>query len=256
MGEPEEVTMSGHNKWSTIQHKKGKADAARGKLFTKLIKEITVAARMGGGSEESNPRLRTAVEAARAANMPVENVTRAIKKGTGELEGVSYDDVTYEGYGPEGVAILVRCLTDNKNRTVSEVRRVFAKHNCKMAEPGSVAWIFRDAGRIEVEAEGVTEDALMEVVLEAGAEAMEKADESFIVTTQLEGLDAVRTAIEADGYKVVEAIPTKLPANYVELEGRPAESLLKLLDSLESLDDTQNIWDNSDMPDSVLEEMA
>lgn len=248
--------MSGHSKWSTIKHKKGRADAARGRLFTKLIKEITVAARMGGGSEDANPRLRSAVAAAKAANMPMDNIGRAVKKGTGELEGVTYDEITYEGYGPEGVAILVDCLTDNKNRCVSEIRHIFSKHNCKMAEPGAVAWIFSDSGRVVVEGEDIDEEALMETVMNAGATDLEDDGSGFTVLCAVEDVEAVRSACEGAGYAVTESGRVKLPSNTVKVEGRPAVSLLKLLGSLDEGDDVQDIWANFDMDDSILEEMA
>ena len=248
--------MSGHSKWSTIKHKKGRADAARGRLFTKLIKEITIAARMGGGSEDANPRLRSAVATAKAANMPMDNIGRAIKKGTGELEGVTYEEITYEGYGPEGVAILVDCLTDNKNRCVSEIRHIFSKHNCKMAEPGAVAWIFSDSGRVVVEGEDIDEEALMEAVMDAGATDLEDDGSGFTVYSAVEDVEAVRSACEEAGYTVAESGRVKLPSNSVKIEGRAAVSLLKILSALDEADDTQDVWANFDMDDSILEEMA
>lgn len=243
--------MSGHNKWSTIKHKKGKADAVRGRLFTKLIKEITVAARMGGGSEDSNPRLRTAVLAARAANMPNDNVVRAIKKGTGELEGVSYEDVMYEGYGPEGVAVLVLTLTDNRNRTVSEIRRAFTKQNAKMAEVGAVSYLFSDKGRIELEGAGVDEDKLTELILEAGADDLSGDEEGYEILTAPEALWDVRNAVDAAGYKITGAGMIKHPSNMIHIEGKPAQSLLRLIDALEELDDVQNVFSNAEFDDSV-----
>ena len=248
--------MSGHNKWSTIKHKKGRADAARGKLFTKLIKEITVAARMCGGAEDSNPRLRQAVMVARAANMPLDNIQRAIKKGTGELEGVSYEDITYEGYGPEGVALLIQCLTDNKNRCVSEIRHILARHNGKLAEPGSVAWIFNETGKILVDAEGADEDQLIEVVMDAGATDIESDDDSFAVYCALDNISSVRQACEDAGFTVSQAGLEQVPSMSVRVEGRAAETLLRLLDALENGDDVQNVWANFDMDDSFLESMA
>lgn len=247
--------MSGHSKWSTIKHKKGRADAARGRLFTKLIKEITLAARVGGGAEEANPRLRSAVVAAKAANMPNDNIARAIKKGTGDLEGVSYEDITYEGYGPEGVAILVDCLTDNKNRSVSEVRRAFAKHNGKLAEPGSVAWIFNDKGQVVVEGE-VDEEQLMEVAMEAGAEDFESDEESHTIYCATEDIEGVREACEAAGWTVCQWGRVKLPSTTVEVTGRSAEVLVRLMSALEELDDVQEVWANFDMDDSLLESLA
>jgi YebC/PmpR family DNA-binding regulatory protein len=247
--------MSGHNKWSTIKHKKGKADAARGRLFTKLIKEITIAARMGGGSEESNPRLRTAVLAAKAANMPSDNVTRAIKKGTGELEGVSYEDVSYEGYGPEGVAIIVECVTDNKNRCVSEVRHAFTKHNGKMAEPGAVSWMFKETGRIEVEGEGIDGDALLMAAMDAGADDVVDSDGSFEILCATTGIEKMVNALNGAGFKVTESGRVKVPANTVQVEGKGAGTLLRLLEHLESLDDVQNVWSNFEMDDSLLDSL-
>jgi len=245
--------LSGHNKWSTIKHKKGKADAIRGKLFTKLIKEITVAARMGGGDESSNARLRTAIAAAKGANMPSDNVTRAIKKGTGELEGVAYEEVVYEGYGPEGVAILVKTLTDNRNRTVSEIRHAFAKHAGKMAEPGAVSWIFSDAGQILV-APGASEDALMELVMEHGGEDLITSEDGFEIRTSMDVFETVRAAVEAGGFEIVEAGLTKFPSNTVQVEGRPAQTLVKLLSALEELDDTQDVYGNFEMDDKYMED--
>jgi YebC/PmpR family DNA-binding regulatory protein len=253
--EKKEGAMSGHSKWSTIKHKKGRADAARGRLFTRLIKEVTIAARMGGGSEESNPRLRSAVATAKANNMPSDNITRAIKKGTGELEGVSYDEITYEGYGPEGVAILVECLTDSKNRCVSEVRQAFSKHNGKMAEPGAVAWVFNETGRVIVEGE-VDEEQLMEVALEAGAGDFESDEGSHTIFCATDAIEAVREACEAAGWTVTEAGRIKVPSNTVEVSGRPAVVLMKLLSALEDLDDTQDLWANFEMDDSLLESLA
>lgn len=246
--------MSGHNKWSTIKHKKGKADAIRGRIFTKLIKEITVAARMGGGAEESNPRLRTAVLAARAANMPNDNIARAVKKGTGELEGVSYEDVVYEGYGPEGIAILVCVLTDNKNRTVSEVRRVFTKQNAKMAEVGAVGYLFSDKGRIEISAEGVDEDKLTELVLESGADDFSNEGETYEILSVPSSFEDVRKAVEAAGYKITGAGMIKHPATLNKVEGKPAATLLRLIDALEELDDVQNVYTNAEFDDSVMDD--
>jgi len=245
--------MSGHNKWSTIKHKKGKADAARGRLFTKLIKEITIAARMGGGSEEANPRLRTAVLAAKAANMPSDNVTRAIKKGTGELEGVSYEDISYEGYGPEGVAIIVECVTDNKNRCVSEVRHAFTKHNGKLAEPGSVAWMFKETGRVALEGEGIDGDALLMAAMDAGADDVVDSDGSFEVLCPTTALEKMTNAMNGAGFTVSESGRVMVPANTVQVEGKGAGTLIRLLEHLESLDDVQNVWSNFEMDDSLLD---
>jgi len=248
--------MSGHSKWSTIKHKKGRADAARGKLFTRLIKELTIAARTGGGNEDANPRLRQAVANAKAANMPLDNIMRAIKKGTGELEGVSYEEATYEGYGPEGVAILVECVTDNKNRCVSEVRHAFSKFASKMAEPGAVAWLFSSKGRVAIEGEGLDEDELLLVAMEAGADDLVEGAGSFEVLCAEGEVEAVAKACEEAGYTVSESGIIKVPSTTVAVEGKAAVRLLKLLDALESLDDTQEVWANFDMDDSILESMA
>ncbi len=246
--------MSGHNKWSTIKHKKGKADAQRGRLFTKLIKEITVAARAGGGDENANPRLRTAISAAKAANMPLENITRAIKRGTGELEGVAYEEVSYEGYGPEGVAILVKTLTDNRNRTVSEVRHVLGKYGGKMAEPGAVSWVFSDVGRILVSPEG-DEDALLELAMEHGGEDLVSSEDGFEVRTPVDRFETLRAALEHAGFPIVQAELTKIPSSTVRVEGRPAQTLVRLLTALEDLDDTQDVFGNFEMDDRYMEEV-
>ena len=248
--------MSGHSKWSTIKHKKGKADAARGQLFTRLIKEITIAARSGGGSEDANSRLRTAVLNAKASNMPMDNISRAIKKGTGELEGVVYEDATYEGYGPEGVAILIDCVTDSRNRCIAEVRQCFTKFNGKVAEPGAVAWIFSTRGRVELPAEGVDEEGLLLVAMEAGADDLVNEGESYELLCAMDAVDDVRRACEDAGYEVSESGIIKVPSNTVRVDGRKAETLLRLLEALENLDDAQNVWANFDMDDSILESMA
>lgn len=248
--------MSGHNKWSTIRHKKAREDAKRGKVFTKLIKEITVAARMGGGDEATNPRLRAAIMKAKDANMPNDNIVRAIKKGTGELEGVSYEEVTYEGYGPDGVALLIDCVTDNRKRIVSEVRKILSKNNGKMADAGSVNWVFEDKGLVVVDAEGVDEENLYEAVLEAGAEDIESAPDAYQVTTEFGHLEAVRSYLEGEGYNIVEARPTKIPKSTVTLTDRSAERMLKLMVALEDNDDVQNVWANFDIDDSLLESLS
>lgn len=250
--------MSGHSKWSTIKHKKGKADAARGRLFTKLIREITVAARMGGGDLSGNPRLRAAVDAARAANMPGDNIQRGIKKGTGELAGVSYEDVTYEAYGPDGCAILIDVTTDNRNRSLTDIRTVVNKNGGKMAEAGAVGWVFEQKGLVIVAGEGVTEDDLMMVVLDAGAEELEAGDAgededaTFEVTTPFTELDVVRTAVEGAGFKVREAKPVRIPTTTVALTGKAAEQALRLVDLLEDLDDVTHVWANFDIDEETL----
>jgi len=245
--------MSGHSKWSTIKHKKAAQDAKRGKLFTKLIKELTVAAKLGGGDIDGNPRLRSAVASARAANMPADNVTRAIKKGTGELPGVSYEEVTYEGYGPGGVAILIETLTDNRMRTTPEIRHLFTKHNGSMAEPNSVAWMFQKRGRMTLPPGSGTEEALLEIALEAGAEDLERQDEQFEVSTPPEALHAVQAALEAAGVTVSEAGLVMDPQNTVTLKGQKAVQCLKLLDVLEDQDDAQNVWANLEIDTDELE---
>ncbi|HSG98779.1 MAG TPA: YebC/PmpR family DNA-binding transcriptional regulator, partial [candidate division Zixibacteria bacterium] len=238
--------MSGHSKWSTIKRKKAKTDAARGKIFTKLIKEITVAARDGGGDDESNPRLRTAVLAAKAQNMPADNIKRAIQKGTGELEGATYEEITYEGYGPGGVAVFVECLTDNKQRTVAEVRHAFTKHGGNLGENGCVAFIFEKQGLIQVPAAGVDEDALMEDALEAGAENFEPADDMFSITTSVSDLHTVRQALDDKGYTIDSAEMIRNPSTSVELDEETAGKFMKFYETLEDLDDVQKTWANFD----------
>jgi YebC/PmpR family DNA-binding regulatory protein len=246
--------MSGHNKWSTIKHKKGKADAARGKLFTRLIKEITIATRMGGGDENSNPRLRTAMLTARAANMPNDNIDRAIKRGTGELEGVDYVEITYEGYGPEGAAVMVDVVTDNRNRTVSEVRKIFSKYG-KMGEQGSVSWIFTKRGRVAL-AGDLDEDTVMEATLEAGADDIVIDNEFAEVFCEFEDLEAVKEACEAAGFTVEESGMVQIPSNTVKLEGKHAATMLRLMEALDDQDDCQNVWSNFDIDEQELGDMA
>lgn len=244
--------MSGHNKWSTIKHKKGAADAKRGKLFSKLIKEITIAARMGGGDPEGNPRLRTAVAAARAANMPKDNVTKAIKRGTGEIAGVSYEEITYEGYGPNGVAVMLEALTDNRNRTVSEVRHIFDKYNGSLGENGCVSWMFEKKGIITVLAEGLDEDEVMELALEAGAQDVTHEDDSFEISTDPQDFEAVRTAVEDKGWQIDFSEITMIPQNTVKLEGKSAEQMLKMMDALDDNDDLQKIYANFDISEEEM----
>lgn len=239
--------MSGHNKWSTIKHKKGAADAKRGKMFSKLIKEVTVAARMGGGDAEGNPRLRTAVNAARQANMPKETIERAIKRGTGEIEGASYEEVIYEGYGPGGVAILVECLTDNRNRTVADVRHLFDKYNGNLGETGCVSWLFDKKGIVAVASTGLDEDEVMELALEAGAQDVKNEGDTFDIITEAKDFETVRKAVEDKGWKTELAEVTMIPQNTVKLEGKKAEQMLKLMDVLDDHEDLQRVYANFDI---------
>jgi len=245
--------MSGHSKWSTIKHKKGAADAKRGRLFTKLIKEITMSAKVGGGSAESNPRLRSAVAAAKKASMPSDNIDKAIKRGTGELEGVIYEEVLYEGYGPGGAGILVEAMTDNKNRTTAEVRHILSKYGGNMASSGSVAFQFSKKGYIAVEKKASTEDALMELALEAGAEDFSSDDaDVFEITTDPASFEAVKAKVEEKGIAVQTAELQMVSATQIEV-GDKAPSLLKLIDMLEDNEDVQKVWSNGDIEEKYLE---
>ncbi len=248
--------MSGHSKWATIKHKKGAADAKRGKVFTKLMREITAAAKMGGGDPNSNPRLRTAIQTARGENMPSDNIDRAVKKGTGEIEGVTYEEVTYEGYGTQGVAVLAVCLTDNKNRTAAEIRSVFNKGGGSMAGAGSVAWIFEKKGFIVVDKKHTTEDKLMEIVLAAGAEDLTATDAKFEVTTAPQDYESVREAIEKAKIPMDSAQLTMIPKNQVAVSAESARAVLGLIDALEDHDDVQNVYANCDIPDEVMKEIG
>ncbi|MBN1424876.1 YebC/PmpR family DNA-binding transcriptional regulator [Candidatus Fermentibacteria bacterium] len=239
--------MSGHSKWATIKHKKAAQDAQRGKVFTRLIREISTAARMGGGDQANNPRLRTAVLAAKAANMPWDNVDRAIKKGTGDLPGVTYEETTYEVYGPGGAAILVETLSDNRNRTVAEIRHILSKHGGRLADVGSVAWMFETRGLITVDGEKWSEDELMERVLVAGADDLQPDEGSFLITTEPSSLDAVKASLEAVGIECATAEVAKVPKNYVPVTGKEAAQLLKLIGHLEDQDDVQKLWANCDI---------
>jgi YebC/PmpR family DNA-binding regulatory protein len=245
--------MSGHSKWSSIKHKKGAADARRGKIFTKLIKEITVAARMGGGDPGGNPRLRSAILAARSENMPKDNIERAIKKGTGELEGETYEESSYEGYGPGGVAVLLDCLTDNRNRTVAEIKHAFDRNGGNLGEPGCVAWMFQKKGVITIQKEGVNEENLLGVALDAGAEDVRDEGDAFDVVSAPEDFEAVRQAIEKAGIKFTSAEVTKIPKNTVKLEGKKAQQMLNLMQVLEDNDDVSHVYANFDIADDVLE---
>ncbi|WP_022665311.1 YebC/PmpR family DNA-binding transcriptional regulator [Desulfospira joergensenii] len=247
--------MSGHSKWSTIKHKKGAADKKRGKIFTKLIKEITVAARMGGGDIEANPRLRHAVNAAKAQNMPKDNFERAIKKGTGELEGVNYEEILYEGYGPGGVAVLVECLTDNRNRTIADIRYIFGKAGGNVGTDGCVAWMFDKKGLISVSKEDADEDRIMEVALDAGAEDIRDEGDVFEVITEPGDFDAVKDAVDAAEIPCQMAEITMLPQNMTQLEGKEAEQAVRFMDALDDCDDVQKFYTNADIPDEVYEAM-
>jgi YebC/PmpR family DNA-binding regulatory protein len=245
--------MSGHSKWSSIKHKKAATDAKRGKIFTKLIKEITVAARMGGGDADVNPRLRAAVMAAKSENMPKDNIERAIKKGTGELEGVNYEETVYEGYGPGGAAVMVESLTDNKNRTVADIRHIFSKSGGNLGENGCVAWMFTKKGYIEVETKSVAEDVLMEAALDAGAEDIRETDGNYEVITALEDFEKVKAAIDSASIPYTVAEVTMLPQSTTFLKGREAELMVKLVESLEDCDDVQNVYTNADIPDEIVD---
>ena len=247
--------MSGHSKWSTIKHKKGATDAKRGKLFTKLIKEITVAARMGGGDPDSNPRLRHALNSARSQNMPKDTSERAIKKGTGELEGVNYEEILYEGYGPGGVAVLVECLTDNRNRTIAEVRHAFGKAGGNVGTDGCVAWMFDKKGLISVSKEDSDEETLMELALDAGAEDIIEETDSFDIITEPSDFDAVKDAIDAAEIKYELAEITMIPQNLTKVEGKEAEQMIKFMEVLDDSDDVQKFYCNADIPDEVFDAM-
>ena len=250
--------MSGHSKWHSIRHKKAKEDAKRGKVFTKLIRELTVSARTGGGDPGMNPRLRTAIDRAKAENMPADNIDRAVKKGTGDLEGVRYEEYTYEGYGPGGTAILIEVMTDNKNRCTAEVRHIFSKQNGNLGENGCVAWIFEKKGYLSVPAEGMDEETLMEIVLEAGADDIveDKEDRQFEVYSSLDAFQTVKEALDAKGVTYQAADITMIPKNTVRLQGKEAEQSLRLMDALEDNDDVQNVYSNFDISEEVMESLT
>ncbi len=245
--------MSGHSKWSSIKHKKGAADAKRGKIFTKLIKEITVAARMGGsGDPDANPRLRTAILAAKAENMPKDNIERGIKKGTGELEGVDYEENTYEGYGPGGAAVLLESLTDNKNRAVADIRHIFAKCGGNLGENGCVSWMFDKKGYIVLERSAIDEESLMEMALEAGAEDVREDDSNFEVITAPEDFEAVKAAIDGKKIPYLDAEVTMLPQTATSLKGKEADQMIRLMDMLDDCEDVQKVYTNADIPDELV----
>ena len=246
--------MSGHSKWSTIKHKKGAADAKRGKVFTRIIKEMTIAARLGGGDAEGNPRLRAAVAEAKANNMPKDNIERAIKRGTGEIEGAAYEEVTYEGYGPGGVAIIVEALTDNGNRTTPEIRHAFEKNGGNLGTPGSVKFQFERKGYFAVEKSAADEDKLMEIAIEAGADDLQSDDaDVYEIFTSPETFEAVRQALESNKIPTVEAKLGMIPANYVSLDESKSRQAMKLLEALDDHDDVQNVWSNFDIPAEMME---
>src|SRR5437764_5244266 len=247
--------MSGHSKWATIKHKKGALDAKRGKIFTRLIKEITIAAK-SGGDPEKNPRLRTAVQAAKAENMPSNNIKPAIQRGTGELPGVTYEEITFEGYGPGGVAILVEVSTDNRNRTVSEIRHAFGKNGGNMGEAGSVGWMFHKKGDIVVPKTAAKEDELMGIVLEAGADDLRDDGENWEVLTDPSGFEAVVEAVKKAGIQPASAEVVMIPQNYIKLEGSQATTMIRLVEALEEHDDVQNVHSNFDIDQKLLEEVA
>jgi YebC/PmpR family DNA-binding regulatory protein len=249
--------MSGHSKWANIKHRKGAVDAKRGKMFTKLIKEITMSARMGSGDPDSNPRLRSAVAAAKNVNMPKDNIERAIKKGTGELEGANYDEIIYEGYGPGGVAVLVECMTDNRNRTVGEVRYFFSKSGGNLGESGCVSWMFDRKGLLLIDKAAIDEDRLMELAIDAGADDVVEEDNLFQVLTDPDSFPAVQEALAGKGLHFIEASISMVPKNVIEVtEEKTAKSLMKLLENLEDNDDVQKVHSNFDIPEEILEAVS
>jgi len=248
--------MSGHSKWAGIKHRKAAVDAKRGKIFSKLIKEITVSARQGGGNPDTNPRLRTAISAAKDANMPADNIERAIKKGTGELPGTSYEEISYEGYGPCGVAIVLECLTDNRNRTTAEIRNLFAKKGGNLAGAGSVTWIFRKIGLIIIDKDKVEEDRLMSIILEAGAEDMRVEADRYEVITEPADFENVKKAIVDNGIEYSVAELSMDPKSTIRTDGEKAKQILSLVEALEDSDDVQHVYANFDIPDAIIEEVS
>jgi YebC/PmpR family DNA-binding regulatory protein len=248
--------MSGHSKWATIKHKKGALDAKRGKIFTRLIKEITMAAKSGGGDPDSNPRLRTAILAAKAENMPADNIKRAVQRGTGELPGATYEEITFEGYGPGGVALLVDVTTDNRNRTVSEMRHMFTKNGGNLGEAGSVSWMFHKKGSIVVPKAKAKEDDLMNIVLENGGEDMNDDGDNWEIITDPGAYEAVLEAVKKSGVEVAHSEIGMVPQNYIKLEGAAANQMIRLLEAIEDHDDVQNVFSNFDVDQKQLEEVA
>lgn len=246
--------MSGHSKWSSIKHKKGAIDAKRGKIFSKLSKEITTAARLGGGDPDSNPRLRTVLLSARSVNLPKENIERAIKKGTGELPGVQYEEQTFEGYGPAGVAILVECMTDNKNRTIPEIKTIFSRKEGSLASPGSVAWIFETKGYIEVDVGVIAEEELFSLVIDAGAEDLKTGEKTYEIIAEPNQFESVKQALEKKGISTLQQTITKLPKNVIEVKDpSQAKVLLRLMEELEDHEDVQNVYANLDIADDLVD---
>lgn len=248
--------MSGHNKWASIKHKKMAMDARRGKMFTKIIREIMMAAKMGGGNPDNNPQLRMAIERARSINMPNDNIQRAIKKGTGEEGGVVLESAGYEGYGPGGVAILVETLTDNKRRTAAEIRSIFSRHNGSLGESGCVSWMFERKGILNVKKQGIDEEQLLSLILDAGAEDLKLDNETYEIVCPPDKVEAVKKTLEENKITVESATVNLIPKNTVRVEGKDAEQLLKLLDELEEHDDVQNVHSNFDIPDELIEAMS
>ncbi|MBS1552388.1 MAG: YebC/PmpR family DNA-binding transcriptional regulator [Bacteroidetes bacterium] len=241
--------MSGHSKWATIKRKKAATDSARGKVFTKIIKEITISSRDGGGDPDANPRLRLAIQTAKASNMPQDNITRAIKKGTGELEGVKYEEITYEAYAPHGIAMIIESVTDNKNRTVAELRHSISKANGNLGESGSVSWMFERKGVIYVEKENVKEDDLMDVILEAGADDLDSEGDLYEVTSSLENFEKVRKAIEEKSYKIESASLQYIAKDLLPVDSKNVDAVIRCIEAVEDNDDVQNVYSNADFPD-------
>jgi YebC/PmpR family DNA-binding regulatory protein len=245
--------MSGHSKWHTIKHKKGAADAKRGKIFTRIIKELTVAARSGGGDPDANPRLRTIVAEAKSVNMPADNIKRAIQRGTGELPGVTYEEVTYEGYGPGGAALIIEALTDNKNRTVGEIRHLLSKHGGNLGESNSVAWMFEKKGYVVVEKSKAREEALMDAALDAGADDMRDDGDNWEIVSAPDAFQQVVDAVKRLGIEPAAAEVAMLPQNYIKLEGKTAQQMIKLMEVLEEHEDTKKVWSNADIEEKEIE---
>jgi YebC/PmpR family DNA-binding regulatory protein len=245
--------MSGHSKWHSIKHKKGALDAKRGKAFTRIIKELTVAARIGGGDAGSNPRLRTIIADAKAVNMPADNIQRAIRRGTGEEPGVTYEEITYEGYGPGGAAVIIDVMTDNRNRTVGELRHMLTKHGGNLGESNSVAWMFDKRGYIVIEKSKADEETLMAAVLDAGADDLRDDDESWEVISAVSAFEAVREAVKKLGIEPATSQVAMLPQNYIKLEGKTAQAMVRLMDALEDHDDVQNVWQNAEIEEKEIE---